>query len=221
MSEEKIPSVEDFKFAVTTFDPAGSSFGSFNTNRDETFTCQNLRDLKAKLSEWSTGAECGSLFVLHEDKPYNGVVFTSLDSNPTENHFLGVNPQFPEDEDLYAPMQYESLAPFLFEALRQSKGRITTGNLMDRWKNHKEQLAQDPSYAVKDFLLGIGDESILQEALNELEFNDESMGDTWQWENYLESTDSLTSNESSLLNKFNGVLQTLSVQLLEELKKTL
>ena len=59
MREEKIPSVEDFKFAVTTFDPAGNSFGSFNPNRDETFTCHNLRDLKAKLSAWSTGIERG------------------------------------------------------------------------------------------------------------------------------------------------------------------
>lgn len=216
MSKEKILSVDDFKFAVTTFDPAESSYGSFSSYQDETYTCQNLRELKAKLENISTGSECGSLFVLHEDKPYNAVVFTSLDTNPTEYPFLGVNPQFPEDENLYAPMQYESLAPFLFEALRQCVGKITAKNLMDLWSNHKEQLAKDPSYAVKDFLLGIEEESVLQDALNELGFSDESMGDCYSWTNYLESSDG-----SSLLNKFNATLQTLSTKLVEELKKTL
>jgi hypothetical protein len=212
MSEERIPSLEDFKFAVTTFDPAGCSYGSFNANRDETFSCQNLRDLKVKLENISTGSECGSLFVLHQEKSYNAVVFTSLDTNPTECPFLGINPQFPEDEELYAPMQYDSLAPFLFEALGQSLEKITTENLKDRWKNHMEHLAKDPSHAVKDFLVGIEEESVLQEALNELGFSDESMGDCYSWTNYLESSDG-----SSLLNKFHRVLQTLSKQLMEEL----
>jgi hypothetical protein len=278
MSEEKIPSIDDFKFAVTIFDPAEYSYGSFNSYRDETFTCQNLRELKAKLENVSTGSECGSLFVLHEEKPYNAVVFTSLDSNPTDYTFLGVNPEFPEDEELYAPMQYDSLAPFLFEALGQSLGKINGNSIMDKWKyhtnqlrddpkyalkvydelvsvesinpdfrgkierffgedlgnvsseylsalwvDHIDQLSDDPSYVIQDFMFGLDGFSFLKDSMNNLGFNDEKVGSCFSddiifqpWTNYFGSPDGDT-----LLNKFNEALQTLSAKLLDELKKEL
>jgi hypothetical protein len=177
MSEERIPSLEDFKFAVTTFDPAGCSYGSFNANRDETFSCQNLRDLKVKLENISTGSECGSLFVLHQEKSYNAVVFTSLDTNPTECPFLGINPQFPEDEELYAPMQYDSLAPFLFEALGQSLEKINGNSVMDKWKDHTNQLRDDPEYALKVYDELVSVESIKPGFMEKIErFFGEDLG---------------------------------------------